>query len=639
MFDIWAFLLQTLTASGVALLLLTVKAMFRDKLPPKWQFAVWGILALTMLIPAGTGGRYVLFNWPLMVEALKSLLSAEFTFTRVLFPFPVLQSLPKTPGEWIFAGYVLGVILHLASYALSYIRLRRVLRFGRTADAELTALVQNIAGEQQVRLCRIVTVPGLPSAFVCGVFRPVLVLPEDSEIDDKVLLHELLHLKSRDTVWTILICLLRCIHWCNPLLVWCAGLAGNDLEARCDQRVLEQLEGEERRDYGRILLSMSNDRFARTPGATCVNNGGRNIRRRIEAIARFKKYPAGMELVSVCAVILLAIPLALGVEATEVIDLNSSVSPHVALASGRSVRCTTPAGAFDAYGKAVLHQNGVYRAMCTPEAMQEELAEAVTARHEQNLYPDWDSGIPCWPNAEAGYYIYNLSQLDENTYEGLFVVELNYPPDGKPGVEGMTYLAVQNLRVEKEKDRWVTIPLEDFRTVETEEQDLRRSCGDLPSIVYSGIACDIQADVKIQTVHRIDNSEYSYWATPDRSSDFGTVNWTQSVSCTHLGTEQEREAITQIGLSVAPLDEDEDRPELQPARGSRSSGSTGAGLSWGGGEFKADNGPTVPINDNGIGCPADMLSLEQPSYYAADLYLNGEKAAEMILTPQEGGTP
>ncbi len=32
--DIWAFLLQTLTASGVAVLLLIVKAMFRDKLSP-----------------------------------------------------------------------------------------------------------------------------------------------------------------------------------------------------------------------------------------------------------------------------------------------------------------------------------------------------------------------------------------------------------------------------------------------------------------------------------------------------------------------------------------------------------------------------------------------------------------------------
>ena len=43
MADIWAFLLQTLTASGVAVLLLAVKALFRDKLPPRWHFAIWGI--------------------------------------------------------------------------------------------------------------------------------------------------------------------------------------------------------------------------------------------------------------------------------------------------------------------------------------------------------------------------------------------------------------------------------------------------------------------------------------------------------------------------------------------------------------------------------------------------------------------
>ena len=38
--NIWSFLLQTLTASGVAVLLLAVKTLFRDKLPPRWQFEI-----------------------------------------------------------------------------------------------------------------------------------------------------------------------------------------------------------------------------------------------------------------------------------------------------------------------------------------------------------------------------------------------------------------------------------------------------------------------------------------------------------------------------------------------------------------------------------------------------------------------
>ena len=65
MTDLWSFLLQTLNASGAAALLLAIKALFRDKLSPRWQFGIWGLLALVLLLPAGAGGRYVLFPWPL----------------------------------------------------------------------------------------------------------------------------------------------------------------------------------------------------------------------------------------------------------------------------------------------------------------------------------------------------------------------------------------------------------------------------------------------------------------------------------------------------------------------------------------------------------------------------------------------
>lgn len=89
MFDIWAFLLQTITASCAAVLLLVLKSIFRDKLPPKWQFAIWSVLGLVLIVPAGTGGRHVLFNWPLVVEILRSSLAGDFQITCVLFPFPV----------------------------------------------------------------------------------------------------------------------------------------------------------------------------------------------------------------------------------------------------------------------------------------------------------------------------------------------------------------------------------------------------------------------------------------------------------------------------------------------------------------------------------------------------------------------
>lgn len=652
MFDIWAFLLQTLTVSGVAVLLLAVKELFQDKLPPRWHFLIWGILGLSLVIPAGLGGRYVLFNWPLVVETVKSLLTGDYGYTRILFPFPAPpRSLPRTAAELVYGVYFLGVIGCLCRYLLSYVRLRLILRRGWAVDAELAQRVKRIADFHHIRLCRTVSVPGLPSAFVCGVFRPLLALPADVEIDDKILLHELLHLKSRDTIWSIVICVFRAIHWCNPLLRYCASRAGNDLEARCDQRVLELLEGEDRRDYGRILLSMANDRFARTPGATCANNGGKNIRRRIEAIARFKLYPTGMRLVSVCALIILAVPMVMGVRATAVYEVdNRTLPPQAAFASARVARCTTPAGAFDAYGKAILEQNGVYRAMCAPADMQAALAASVIERYENGRFPYWDIGIGSWPNTETGYYIYNLRQVSDTAYEGLFVIQLNYRPDNRPEEQfGNIVIAYQDLRVEQEDDRWVAIPLEDFQWMEDIRQQIGWGVHSLPGWVYSGTACGVQVDVKVQTVYGIDNTVTEETAhsflfgttthfdsTPKPDAQFDWERYMHVAACTHLGTQAERDAITQIGVSFAPMAEGDPMPHLPAAHGDGGGGSS-EGKSWQGSTPEPGWGPTIEMGGGGISGDADPTDCDLPDAYGAYLYINKEKAAELILTLQEGG--
>ena len=399
--DIWAFLLQTLTAAGVAALMLVLKYMFRDKLSPRWQFAAWAVLGLVLLLPAGMGGRYVLFRWSWLVETWKAVLAGDYTFTRVTAPIPLPPGhAPENVWDWLFLAYLAGVLLLLGRYLLSYLRLRRALKRGGRPSARQDR-VEAVAARYGLKSCPALEVEGLPSAFLCGVVSPVLALPAGAEVDDKVLLHELLHLKHHDTLWGVVLCLVRCVHWCDPLLWYCVDRAGNDLEALCDQRVLEHLEGEERRDYGHILLSMANQRYPRAPGTSSLANGGENIRRRIEAIAHFKRYPAGMALVSVCILLTLAVPLAVGARATEVWNKgeNNTFDRQFELASARTVYCSTPAGALDTYAKAILTGRQSYRAMCAPEADQAQLArQMVTSEY----YPGqwlWMEESPCSINA------------------------------------------------------------------------------------------------------------------------------------------------------------------------------------------------------------------------------------------------
>ncbi|XCP85776.1 M56 family metallopeptidase [Roseburia hominis] len=646
MVDIWGFLFQTLTASGVAVLLLVIKALFKDKLSPKWHFAVWGVLGIMILIPAGFNGRYTLFQWQVLVEVIKSWFG-DYSFTRVLYPIPILSTIPRTIIQWIFAGYILGVIVHIIIYIASYIRLLLILRNGSKPCEELAARIRQIAALQKVRPGRVVEVPGLPSAFVCGIIRPILAVPANKDIDDKVILHELLHMKYKDTLWSVVICLLRCIHWCNPLLIFCADQAINDMEARCDQHVLEQLEGEERRDYGRILLSMANDRFAKTPGSTCINNGGKNIRERIETIARFKKYPVGMSLVSVCVIILLTLSLVVGVQATTVYDLSNSV--QLSLASARSTPCTTSAGAFDTYAKAILDQNGIYRSMCAPWSVQAEILNEILEKDKAGIYPSWDSGLNERSNSQSGYYIYNLKQSGNNSFEGLLVVETNYPPNGQPEEEGKMYLAVQNLRVEKENGRWVVIPLEEFRNIAVPDQNLEWGSMELPGIMYSGIVDELQVDVKVQTIYAVEstvqtnnnnfifeNSSY-FDTTPKPNAEFSWAVRTQSESVTHLGSAAERDAIERIGLSVAPIYPGDKRPErLGASFEDNFRGTSSTGESWGSQKTEPGWGPSIEIGGGGGGTFDPAHDVPLPDYYVADLFINSKLAAQLDLALQEG---
>ena len=380
--NIWEFLYQTLTVSIVAAALLLIKRLLRDKLSPRWQYGVWAVLALRALLPASTA-RGVVPPLALWVETLKSAVelglgsaySGAFEPIRLRHVLPWIDAAPASATDWLFIAYAAGVLLTLAWYALRYAHLRALLRRGSAAGAEAQAAVASAAGKYGLRPCPAVAVPGLKTAFVCGVFRPVLAVPAEGAPDEKVILHELLHLKHRDALQNVFWCFLRALHWCDPFMQYVFDRVGNDMESLCDQRVLERLEGEERREYGGILLEMASRAYARAPGTSSISNGAKNIARRIEAIARFKLYPRGMSLIAACTAVTLCAALLTGAAADHS-DRRLQAPRNegelvAALSASRLNRCTTLAGALDTYAKALLCGRGVYFAMSTPLSEQE----------------------------------------------------------------------------------------------------------------------------------------------------------------------------------------------------------------------------------------------------------------------------
>ena len=516
MVNIWSFLCQTLTASLVAALLLVVKRLFLDKLSPRWQYGIWAVLALRLLLPAGLGGRYVLFDWRLWLETVKtaaerrlpSVLSSPFALTEVFAPIPLFPNgflRPESVTDLLFYLYAAGVLLSLLWFFLSYLRLRRSLRGAAAPDGAVLALLDQLCRRYGLKLPRTVAVlPGAGSAFVCGPFKSVLILPAGRTVDEKVLLHELLHLKYGDIWIGILLCVLRCLHWCNPLIWYCCDRAQNDCESLCDQRVLERLEGEERRDYGRILLSMADDAHARAPGTSSMANGGRNIKRRIQAIARFKRYPSGMALASLCVAAVLALTCLVGTTPAAAFDAVPR-STNMAMAQARLSRPSTPAGALDTYVKAVLSDNGVYLAAVTPQDEQGALwrqLEGADGFHLGLSAPLEDSGCP-WIRSnrvtryQAQWQVLNLLPDGQGGYRGLLVLR---PAGGEAPLLGQT------VRICPQDRDWTVLPETPLEPLETKSwSPVGDAC--LPSITYIAQAGGLRFEIELQYSLGVDNRQ------------------------------------------------------------------------------------------------------------------------------------
>lgn len=522
MANIWGFLYQTLNVSIVAAVLLLVKWLLRDKLSPRWQYAVWVILALRVLVPADIS-RGIVPQLGLWLETAKSAAEMQlgsaytspFDLTRLWSVIPWPDAVPVSVTDWLFVVYTAGVVATIAWYALRYAQLRRLLRHGAPVSAEVRAAIDAAAEKYALKPCRAVAVPGLRSAFVCGVIKPVLAVPEGEAPDEKVLLHELLHLRCGDALQNVFWCFLRALQWCNPFMQYVFDRVGNDMESLCDQRVLERLDGEERREYGGILLNMADAAYARVPGTSSISNGARNIARRIEAIARFKLYPRGMALVSVCVALVLGAALMGGARAeTGFADDMPTEKRDVlaALAESRMERCTTVAGALDCYIQAAKTGNVLYLATVSPLGEQEEFYDTLSGSM------DW---LDVKAKIDGLFYrydrpeVYNITESD-----GVYRVDLVFPYVA--GVDSESHeihrMKVQKVEVYYADGGYIVRPL-------GEMMDTYFSRPFIGSMVSGSADCaGGRVDASMNTRYLFASFE---WNKPNRSNEFmhASVNY------------------------------------------------------------------------------------------------------------------
>ncbi len=185
--------------------------------------------------------------------------------------------------------WVVGILVMLTWALVRYVLLVRKLR---------TAVP--VAGREGVFCGEMV-----PTPFVLGILRPKIYLPlnMNETLTDTVLHHERAHLRYHDPLWKLIAWVVLTVNWYNPLCWLAAILFSRDMELRCDEAVLEQVDA---RTYSLALVALAVSR--RFSPVAPLAFGESSVRSRVKHILKWKK-PARWLGIAAAVVCVLLVPV------------------------------------------------------------------------------------------------------------------------------------------------------------------------------------------------------------------------------------------------------------------------------------------------------------------------------------------
>jgi bla regulator protein blaR1 len=209
-------------------------------------------------------------NWSVVIEQVGQPFTAPAVSSPLLANAPPAASPLPAILFGIWAGGFLGIS---CSWWIRWRRIRAVVRAGSHVHMEIPIRA----------MCSCTSLE--PGVF--GVFRPVLLLPEDiferlppAQLQ-AVIAHELCHVRHRDNLIAAMQMFVETIFWFHPLVWWIGKRMVEERERACDQEVLRL--GSEPRVYAEGILNVCKS-YLSSPLACASGVSGSGLKKRIEAI-------------------------------------------------------------------------------------------------------------------------------------------------------------------------------------------------------------------------------------------------------------------------------------------------------------------------------------------------------------------
>ncbi len=327
------FLSMSFSGSLLIMALLLGKQFLKNKISRQWQYYIWLIVILRLLLPFGPGVSLMGKAYQTVDQAISQTaplppqqqpplnvpggnlapaVGAEHHNETVSSPADdvttahPLQDIGVLLINQIWLVWLVAALGLLIRKITIYQGFMRYIHAGLTPVSDIELLNRlSIAAERAgikkpIELC---VNSLISSPMLIGFFRLCIVLPS-TDISKKnfqyIVLHELTHYKRWDMLYKWLVQITVCLHWFNPLVYLMSREVTRACEFSCDEAVLAKMGCDHAQDYGKTLLDAmaAVGRYKENLGAVTLSENKQLLKERIGAIMSFKKTSKAIRLLT-----------------------------------------------------------------------------------------------------------------------------------------------------------------------------------------------------------------------------------------------------------------------------------------------------------------------------------------------------
>jgi beta-lactamase regulating signal transducer with metallopeptidase domain len=334
-------LMTSLMATVLVALIFLVKFILKDNLKVRWQYIIWFILILRLLLPWTPESSISMFN---LFTFMNRQNVTSGVSNNIIFNNEPASSLvaagekiqtpaaepPSTKSDtvdvtntkdtsFIYTCFLLAWLLGV--FALTSYLILTNRRLARKIDKSSDVITNNILSvfeqsKSEMRVKRnipVMSCNGVESPTLYGFLRSIILLPakglEEFSLNELryIFLHELVHYKRKDIVVNWLMTVVLILHWFNPVLWYAYKRMREDQELSCDAIAVSHICPDEVKEYGNTIIKLLKY-YSQSSWAPSVANFSADksqLKRRITMITLFKKHSYKWSILGLGVILLL----------------------------------------------------------------------------------------------------------------------------------------------------------------------------------------------------------------------------------------------------------------------------------------------------------------------------------------------